>query len=71
MQLYILEKREISKHDQYDKMVVRAQNERQAREIANYKAQEGEIWLDPTEVSCWKLFQRGEGGVIVASFLAG
>ena len=58
--------------DAYDKKLIRAENEKEARHIANeYVGDEGKIWEDPQQVSSEIITSDGSAGEIITSFCNG
>lgn len=63
-------------YDSYIGFVIRADSERQARELAQAKvADEGRviynIWMNPQFSDCYVLPHDGDAGIILSSFHAG
>jgi hypothetical protein len=64
-------------YDSQHAIVVRAKNEKEARELANQDAGDvtrfgkSDIWLDPTRVVCVVLTHAGKPGVVIVDFRAG
>ena len=72
MKIYLLERVDGADYDEYDAKVIRAKNEKQAREIANERTgDEGKIWVDEKEVTCVVVPAAGEAEEILGSFKAG
>jgi hypothetical protein len=69
MPLYFLSRPDCS-YDELREVVVRAKDEKEARQLASaYRGDEGEwVWLDNTRSTCEKLQVRGESGVVCADF---
>lgn len=71
MKLYLLKTKEWG-YDCYDSMLIRAESEQRAREIANENcADEGAIWTDKKITSCEIIFVKGIEQLIISSFNAG
>ena len=71
MKLFLLEQLDSggAYSDEYEAKIIRAENEDQARDIANMTTgDEGEIWEDDTMVSCVEVPQDGDPGVILDDF---
>jgi len=72
MNLYYLTRQDEIGYDEYDKKVVRAESEHEARVISNINVgDEGCIWEDPAKVDCIDITNDIMVGVILASFRAG
>ena len=76
IKLYILNAVKEIPYDSYDSFVVRAPNERKARDYAhdarsNESYQYNNFWLDSEYSSCEVLTVAGEPGVIASSYNAG
>lgn len=58
-------------YDEYDSMLVRAENSNEAREIANSRCgDEGKIWTDTKKVTCQVIRATGMSKLILSSFNA-
>lgn len=53
--------------------VIRAESEGEAREIAskNHADEGSEVWLNTERVSCEKITNEGEPGIVLCDFVAG
>ena len=72
MAIYLLVRTDHPWYDEYDGRVICADNEKQARTIANKSAgDEGQMWDDYSLVVCELIDPDGEHGEILASFNAG
>ncbi len=72
MQLYLLTRTEDADYDEFIGMVIRANNEEQARGLANRASrEEGEIWGDSSLVDCSPITAKGVAKIILFSFKAG
>ena len=74
MKIYKLSmKDEFDGWDYYDEMIVRANDAKQARKIANdYDGSDsGGFWKDPKKTSCRQVKIEGSAGILVSSFIAG
>lgn len=70
--IFILKRKDRIGWDEYEEMVVRADNEDEARRLANEDAgDEGQLWTDYEIVSCKVVSTLGEKEVILAAFDAG
>jgi hypothetical protein len=60
-------------YDCNDGVVIRAEDEAQARQLANehLRGDEGKIWEDPKQTTCAELHQDGCVGIIMVDFHAG
>lgn len=59
-------------YDEYDSMIVRAEDETHARVIAsNNCGDEGGVWTSRKKVTCEVLTPKGESGLVLGSFNAG
>ena len=71
MRLYLLTNVDVS-WDSYDAKLIRAETQKQAREIANQNfGAEGAIWNDKNLVKSTVIANKGNIGEIIASFNAG
>lgn len=58
--------------DRHEGFVIRARNEKYARNLANLEApKEDNIWLDPKSTTCEPIYPQGPSEVILADFHAG
>ena len=72
MTLFLLQRVDGAGYDEYDAKIIRANNERQARGLANTKTgDEGRIWNNDALVKCEIVSVAGEIGEILGSFNAG
>jgi hypothetical protein len=70
MNLYLLVNSKAG-YDENEAMAILANNERQARRIANaHRNHEGAIWEDKRRVTC-KLVDTGVAGLVLISYNAG
>ena len=65
MNIYLLERNDLVGYDEYDSIVIAANNETQAREIAK------ETWGNQEDVNCENVSNPKEAGLILASYNAG
>jgi len=71
-QFYLLSVKGYVGYDSYDSKVVRAENESEARKLANEQyGDEGKVREDPQHVDCEVLACSGDSVVILSSFNAG
>ncbi len=71
MKLYLLTRLHTVGWDEVVSLVIRAENEEQATQIANTNTgNEGEIWDDPLQVSCEVLENEGDVGIIIDDYKA-
>ncbi len=69
---YILRQRGRIGYDEYSAKVVRADNPKEARALANENVgDEGQIWSDSKMVSCNSIKAEGKSKIILGSFNAG
>ena len=81
MKLYILKAKDINDikydpwnvpYDCYFGFVICAENEKQARSLANARAaDEGKVWDNPKYVSCKELVPSNTPGIVMSDFNAG
>ncbi len=72
MKIYLLKAVNRVGYDEYDGFVVAAENETEARQIANdNSADDCRIWNDPLKVRCERLKHTLAKGLILGSFNAG
>lgn len=70
-QFYLLEQISIACYEENDGFVILANNEEEARQIANNEAaDEGKIWDNPMKTKCNLLDRNAEPGIILQSFNA-
>ena len=59
-------------YDQTNGFIIRAKNEKEARELANSRcSDEGKIWTDKQKVSCKHIKVSGKSEIILIDFLNG
>jgi hypothetical protein len=64
--------RDLQGYDTFDSMVVRAETEKEARELAQKENYVNDnLWIDPLLSTCEPLNYDGEIGIIIASYNAG
>ena len=72
MKIFLLGRVEGADYDEYNAKVIRAKNEKQARELANERrGGGGKIWTDEKEVTCVVVTAAGKAEEILGSFNAG
>lgn len=70
--LYLLKRTQAPHYDEYDSKLVRADTEKEARDLANQSpGDEGRIWDDPSKVNCEIVSIHGKPEVVIDSFNAG
>jgi hypothetical protein len=72
MRLYLLTQIDASGWDEYNAKLIRANTQKEAREVANARAgDEGQIWGDKSKVSTEIIKYNGEVEEIIGDFNAG
>jgi len=72
MNIYILERTGDVDWDEFSAKVIKAANEKRAREVANIDTgNEGELWTDEEAVTCNKITMPGNECEILGSYLGG
>ena len=72
MKIFLLRRIGDADWDEYLTKLVRAKNEKQAREMANERVgDEGRIWTNPNKVSCETLSRKGDPEIIIEQFNTG
>lgn len=70
--IYLLTRKDDVDFDEFTGKVVRAENEAEARHIANQRiGDEGRIWCDPDVVVCEVIDPNGQSQPLLEAFNAG